>query len=585
MAITSATPLDRIGVGIDTARYGHRVSFLRPDRQPVAKPLTVLENHAGYLALQQRLEQLHEQHPHAHFHVRVDAAGQYAANLEHFLRSLRLPLTISIGEPKRNKDHQKAHFPKRTTDDTESQAMARYAVVELPHASLPIPPQLALLREVTARLHAQVKQTTQAVNRLHNLMARVFPELATLADDFGARWVLYLLDHYPTAPRIANGECRSLEQVPYLPKEQVEALHQAAKTSVGTLRGAVAETLVREQVTQVRHSLTHEAKLRRLLEQAFAELPAGGHQQVRTISGIGLATAAVLVAKIVDIDALRQPGTPGRLFRCFPGRGQLGRRAGRSAARPGHAAHVAQGQRPRPRLSVERDPLRHAAQPSRERSVPALRGKGKRGDVAIGHCMRKLLHLVFAVWKTNRPFDPNHFPWAPAAPTPAAGELRRVLPGANRRGPRSGRGPHAGTACRASGHHGHCQRSRRCSACPRGYGNAGGTPPRRRVDFAFLREQIAMETVLRQSGVVPRLARARPAIAWHVPAAHAYPGQAVYVLGTPRQECVPVFSRRVRGAGECPRSVGRVAQVAAVRGRPAPRGNLPSAWNREEEPV
>ena len=45
--------LDRIGVGIDTARYGHRVSFLRPDRKPAAKPLTVLENRAGYQALQE----------------------------------------------------------------------------------------------------------------------------------------------------------------------------------------------------------------------------------------------------------------------------------------------------------------------------------------------------------------------------------------------------------------------------------------------------------------------------------------------------------------------------------------------------
>jgi hypothetical protein len=25
--------------------------------------------------------------------------------------------------------------------------------------------------------------------------------------------------------------------------------------------------------------------------------------------------------------------------------------------------------------------------------------------------MRKLLHLVYAVWKTNRPFDGHHFPW------------------------------------------------------------------------------------------------------------------------------------------------------------------------------
>src|SRR5271165_5152436 len=184
--MTVSTALDCIGVGIDTARYGHRVSFLRPDRQPAAKPMTVLENQAGYQALHERLQRLHRQHPQAHFHVRIDAAGQYAANLEHFLRTLTLPLTLSVGEPKRNKDYQKAHFPKRTTDDTESQAMARFAIVEQPDATLPVPPSLALLREVSARLQAQVKQSTQAINRLHNLMARVFPELATLADDFAA---------------------------------------------------------------------------------------------------------------------------------------------------------------------------------------------------------------------------------------------------------------------------------------------------------------------------------------------------------------------------------------------------------------
>src|SRR5712692_2482998 len=146
--MSSATPLDRIGVGIDTARYGHRVSFLRPDRLPAAKPLTVLENRTGYQALSERLQRLQQQHPQAHFHVRIDAAGQYAANLEQFLRGLALPMTVSIGEPKRNKDYQKAHFPKRTSDDTESQAMARFAVVEQPPATPAPTPPLVLLREV-----------------------------------------------------------------------------------------------------------------------------------------------------------------------------------------------------------------------------------------------------------------------------------------------------------------------------------------------------------------------------------------------------------------------------------------------------
>lgn len=40
-----------------------------------------------------------------------------------------------------------------------------------------------------------------------------------------------------------------------------------------------------------------------------------------------------------------------------------------------------------------------------------LRARGTRGDVAMGHCMRKMLHLVFAVWTKNQPFNKQHYPW------------------------------------------------------------------------------------------------------------------------------------------------------------------------------
>ncbi|HEV3116111.1 MAG TPA: transposase [Gemmataceae bacterium] len=284
--MSTATPLDRIGVGIDTARYGHRVSFLRPDRLPAAKPLTILENRTGYQALQERLQQLHRQHPQAHFHVRIDAAGQYAANLEHFLRSLDLPMTLSIGEPKRNKDYQKAHFPKRTTDDTESQAMARFAVVEQPAATAATTPAMTLLREVAGRLQAKVKQSTQAINRLHNLLARVFPELATLTDDIAAAWVLHLLDKYPTAERIAQARLTTLQKIPYLSQELAEQVQLAAQQSIASLRGPVAEALVRDLVAQVRQARQAERKLRQLLSDAFADLPASPHVQVVTVPAL-----------------------------------------------------------------------------------------------------------------------------------------------------------------------------------------------------------------------------------------------------------------------------------------------------------
>jgi len=441
MPAAPAAPLDVIGVGIDTARHGHRAAFLRPDRRPAAPPLTVLENRAGYQALRDHLERLHQQHPQARFHVRIDAAGQYAANLEHFLRGLPLPLVISIGEPKRNKDYQKAHFPKRTTDDTESQAMARFAVVEQPPATPAVPPPMALLREVASRLHAGVKQTTRAVNRLHNLMARVFPELADLARDFSAGWVLDLLDRYPTPQRLARARVASLADIPYLPQDLAEPLRQAAASSIGSQHGEVAETLVRDLVSQVRHGLRHEEQMRRLLTEAFEALPPSGHRQLLTIPGIGPATAAVLVAKVVAIERFASPEHLVGYFGIFPQEDSSG---------------VTPDGQPRPAGSqpmshkgndLVRAYLWNAARSAIQHN-PAVRALyrrltagGKRGDVALGHCMRKLLHLVHAVWTTDRPFDPEHFPWEgppetpsaldqPSAPAPAASAPAAAAPAA-----------------------------------------------------------------------------------------------------------------------------------------------------------
>lgn len=499
-----ATPnsLDRIGVGIDTARYGHRVSFLRPDRQPAAKPLTVLENHAGYQTLRERLAQLHHQHPQAQFHVRIDAAGQYASNLEAFLRGLDLPMTISIGEPKRNKDYQKAHFPKRTSDDTESQAMARFAVVELPPPTPAPVAEFVLLREVAGRLQAQVKQTTQATNRLHNLLARVFPELATLINDLSAGWVLHLLDKYPSAERIAQARLSSLQKIPYLPADTAHALHQAAQQSVGALRGRVAETLVRDLVAQLRHAEHAEQKMRQLLVAAYHDLPAGGHGQLVTIPGVGEATAAALTAKIIAIERFATPEQLVAYFGVFPDE---------------HTSGVDKAGQPLPagtlRMSAKgNDLVRHYLWNAARSAIthnPAiralyrrLRARGTRGDVAIGHCMRKLVHLVFALWKTDRPFDPQYFAWEPASDTTAS------IPTTD---PTLGAAPPAVNDT-AVGH------TREIPAQPVVTTATASVAPapvavnapvplaaRPRIDYAFLRQQVTLEAVLRHLGLFDQL--------------------------------------------------------------------------------
>src|SRR5471030_2295941 len=101
-------PPTRVGVGIDTARYGHYAAFLGDDLQPAADELAFVESAAGYDQLRQRLERLAQRRGPVHFVIRLDAAGQYADNLLHFLHGLGVSSTsplcncsfsISCGDP------------------------------------------------------------------------------------------------------------------------------------------------------------------------------------------------------------------------------------------------------------------------------------------------------------------------------------------------------------------------------------------------------------------------------------------------------------------------------------------------------
>jgi hypothetical protein len=93
-----------IGVGIDTARFGHPAAFLRLDLQPAAPALDFTATAPGHAPFRQRLQTIAQRHGAVHFHIRLDAAGPYADNLLAFLYTLPDPKTISCGDTRRNQN-------------------------------------------------------------------------------------------------------------------------------------------------------------------------------------------------------------------------------------------------------------------------------------------------------------------------------------------------------------------------------------------------------------------------------------------------------------------------------------------------
>jgi transposase len=412
-------------VGIDTSRYGHVAAFLRADLQPAAAPLRFAESGAGYAQFQQRLQRLARKHPGATFAIRIDAAGQYADNLIHFLQRLAdsapphtgplagTTLALSCGDPQRNKNYRAALFGAQKSDPVEALAAARYALAERPQPAPQLSDPLRTLRQVAARLQAVVRQRTRLINQLHQLLALTFPELALHVKDISAGWVLELVHRYPTAALLAGATPPALGAIPYLPDKHITPLLADARASVGSLSGPSAEELVRDQVRQLRDANARQQRLENLLVAAYRALPCPNH--IDTIKGLGEVTSAVLTAFILDIDRFAAPNQLVSYFGVKPVEAQSGvdRRG-----RPRKSRRLMMSRRGN---DLVRRYLWMAAL-SAVRCNPAVRPLYRRvvvkhpdhKGIAVGHAMRKLLHLVFAVWTSGKPFDPEHYPWARA---------------------------------------------------------------------------------------------------------------------------------------------------------------------------
>src|SRR5205085_5499676 len=139
-------------------------------------------------------------------------------------------------------------------------------------------------------------------------------------------------------------------------------------------------------------------------------LPKANH--LDSIPGIGDVTAAVLTASVLDIGRFATPGKLTAYFGVLP----IGMSSGIDRdGQPRSSRRYVMSKRGN---DLARRYLWMAAL-SAVQCNPAVRALYRRvvlkhpeeKAIAIGHAMRKLLHLVFAAWKSAKPFDPKHHAW------------------------------------------------------------------------------------------------------------------------------------------------------------------------------
>jgi transposase len=184
---------------------------------------------------------------------------------------------------------------------------------------------------------------------------------------------------------------------------RVEMLQEMVQHEENRRQSGGSSSAVRASIEATLAFLRQElAKTRRLVQQQVEQSAELRSQQqlLCSIPGVGAWTAARVLAEIELVRAT----VDARQLAAYAGLTPRERTSGSSVRHPPRLAKTGNSRLRRALYLPAIVAMRH--HPAVQALAERLRARGKRPMVIVGAAMRKLLHLIYGVLKSGKPFDP-----------------------------------------------------------------------------------------------------------------------------------------------------------------------------------
>lgn len=333
--------------------------------------------------------------------IGMEATGHYWRNLWHALGHAGYERRLL--NPTATVYYRRMSLIKHKTDALDALCIARYlATVRPDDRGLGVDAQ-ETLRSLARAQAAIAGQITEAINRLHKQLDLSFPEFPKLVGRLDSPKALMLLEHYPTA--LMMGRARTLADKCYgQQNHRVGAplagrLQEAARNSFGCAQSSSDALLIRQSVGHIRLLREQSNELMREMETLVVEQDKDA-ANLLSVPGIAIKSAAAVIGEVGDI---RRFETAKKLT------GYIGAhpRFHDSGNKSGHPRMSKAGNKRLRRILWQCTIVAMKYNPIIKAHYEKKLAEGKKKMVAIGHCMNKLIHIIWAVLTYHEPFDPN----------------------------------------------------------------------------------------------------------------------------------------------------------------------------------
>ena len=263
--------------------------------------------------------------------------------------------------------------------------------------------EVQALKQLT-RYHQGLKQELAAVKtQAICVLDAYFPEYAALFSDMFGAASLKVLAKCPTPSEVARKRASSIAKLlsegsrGRLGDAKAAEVKAAAKSSVGIRLGEEAASFqIRTMVSQVEFLNATIAKV----EKEVASLLGKVEPDITTIPGVSTTTGAQIVAEIGDVKRFRNAASIVKYAGLNSGVDESGKYSAEGVPITKHGSPYL-----RRSLWLAANRARQY-DPRLKEYYDKLRRKGKPHRVAVTAVARKLCHVVYAVMRDGKPYDP-----------------------------------------------------------------------------------------------------------------------------------------------------------------------------------
>ena len=393
-----------IYLGIDIGSEEHALYLLDEEKDDPVREGKIANDSDGFEKLEKFLFELGVA---KEIRVGLEATGNYWKPLFNHLRELEenIDITLSLINPNQIHQFKRMDLSRVKTDSADAKTVARYLLRFKPEPTPRTNKRLRSLRKLCRFRLSRVDEKIELINQLDDILVGVFPEYEDCFSSTDCVSLLAVLKKYPGPKKIASTDRQELASLRYgksnhsLGEEKAEKLLELASNTVGEPYGTEMEVTIRHLADRLLSARREVEKLNKEITESYKEL---SPNKLTTIDGIGEVNAAIITTEIWDINRFNTATKLNGYVGAYPELSQSGN------YKDPHPEMTKKGNSRLKRAVFTSTLSAITSNPVIKEHYEKQRGRGKDRMVAIGSCMRKLVHIIYGILTSDEPFDPNY---------------------------------------------------------------------------------------------------------------------------------------------------------------------------------